>query len=1336
MVRPDSEKLANIAIVDDQPPPMPALGWDGLNPEGDEHRRQLFMLENQNRRRLLTRVDNRSPFPPGFMVGTSRDTIGGESCSLRNVFALADPSFPDFRSYFSRTHRTGGPQSNSDDGTNPLLRRTDQGRDGSQRISANPQIGLRIPDGLFGSSTGGRHVIDGPMGFLGELMEFLPIMGRNGQQAFHLQITGPGGSRDAREFGTIRGTRNEQRRDGPAQEPQHAVSFSIESTLDRYQEEARMIFGPSHVAEASKLNNAIIAKLTPAAMELEKKVKAEEAETQKRLEEERKKIEEERRLAREAKEAEEKAEREKKEAEEREAAERVASEAAANNAQAESAEAQEDSTAMEGVESTEPARPERSEAETVLASDEPRVMTTIRGEEVDVTELGIDPDYLAALPEEFREEVIAQTISTRRSQAREEATTGESTEVFQEFLDALPEELRLEIAQQERQEQRRRAREDQNRQVIPTGGLNPIEPDMDTASILLTFPPALREQVLMDQGEDIMDQLPPEMAAQARALTQHNHSVMTGRSPPGGVTRVPPPGPPGQPAGNKVQRRTVVQMLDKAGVATLLRLMFIAQQGSIRNYLFSVFADVCENRQNRLEVISTLLQILQDGSTDMSAVERSFGQLSLKARRPKDKDRDADQKTPQTLKRSMTTLATTSSTTQTNSETSPLLIVQQCLDLLVDLSTKNPHIPWLFLTEHEIVGSTLKRSLGRKGKGKDSKAHKYAINSLLSLLDRDLVMESSVVMTHLADLLNRVTLPLQNLERRRKDAEGAEEENKPAEALADQSVGTNPTSAGANNEPATVEAEQSENAAGDENAKEEEKKESSPKKVRQLQPPVIPAQNLTLAVRIFVARECSSKTFQNTISTIKNLSAIPGAKATFGQELVHQARLLSENIVSDLDELLPHIEKASSGTEIQGVALAKFSPGASEQNKLLRVLTALDHLFDNKKKTEESESDKSKDERADLVTSLYHNSTFSAMWEKLSACLSAIRKRENMLNVATILLPLIESMMVVCKNTTTGDNPSQSKEMVLSSPAPESRTASLFFNFTEDHRRILNELVRNNPKLMSGTFALLVKNPKVLEFDNKRNYFNRSVHSRSGNSQNRPSYAPLQLSVRREHVFHDSFKSLYFKSGDEMKFGKLNIRFHGEEGVDAGGVTREWFQVLSRQMFDANYVLFTPVSSDRTTFHPNKLSGINDEHLMFFKFIGRIIGKALYEGRVLDCYFSRAVYKRILGKSVSVKDMESFDPDYYKSLCWMLENDITDIITETFSVEDDEFGVTNVVDLIPSGREVAVTEENKHDYVRLVVEHKLLSSVKEQMESFLRGKFLRKHYLGEGLSLT
>ena len=327
----------------------------------------------------------------------------------------------------------------------------------------------------------------------------------------------------------------------------------------------------------------------------------------------------------------------------------------------------------------------------------------------------------------------------------------------------------------------------------------------------------------------------------------------------------------------------------------------------------------------------------------MDAVERSFGQLSLKAKKPREKD--ADPKTPQSLKRTLTTL-NPNVAAHTNSEISPLLIVQQCLDLLVELSTKNPHIPWLFLTEHDIVGSSLKRSASRKGKGKDSKSHKYAINSLLTLLDRELVMESSVVMMLLADLLYRLTLPLQNLVRRRKEAteqaksvdEGSNTAaGEPASAAAapitneNENAPTDPS----NTESATSQQPiESQAAAEAQGSVPPEKLEAvEKKKSKRMQVPVIPHYNLTLVIKIFVARECSSKTFQNTISAIKNLSAIPGAKIVFGQELVRQARLLSQNIVADLDDLYPHIEKAASGTEIQGVALAKFSPGASEQNK-------------------------------------------------------------------------------------------------------------------------------------------------------------------------------------------------------------------------------------------------------------------------------------------------------------------------------------------------------------------------------------------------------------------
>ena len=230
----------------------------------------------------------------------------------------------------------------------------------------------------------------------------------------------------------------------------------------------------------------------------------------------------------------------------------------------------------------------------------------------------------------------------------------------------------------------------------------------------------------------------------------------------------------------------------------------------------------------------------------------------------------------------------------------------------------------------------------------------------------------------------------------------------------------------------------------------------------------------------------------------------------------------------------------------------------------------------------------------------------------------------------------------------------------------------------------------------------------------------RRLHHRTGDARHFP-HSSLQLSVRRDQVFLDSYKHLYYKSAEEIKYGKLNIRFQNEEGVDAGGVTREWFQVLARQMFNADYALFNPVASDRTTFHPNSLSWVNPEHLNFFKFIGRMIGKALYENRVLDCHFSRAVYKKILGQAVSVKDMETVDLEYTKNLQWMLSNDITDIITETFSMVQDRFGVEETIDLIPNGRNIPVTEENKEEYVRKVIEYRLTGSVQEQVDNFLKG---------------
>ena len=108
-------------------------------------------------------------------------------------------------------------------------------------------------------------------------------------------------------------------------------------------------------------------------------------------------------------------------------------------------------------------------------------------------------------------------------------------------------------------------------------------------------------------------------------------------------------------------------------------------------------------------------------------------------------------------------------------------------------------------------------------------------------------------------------------------------------------------------------------------------------------------------------------------------------------------------------------------------------------------------------------------------------------------------------------------------------------------------------------------------------------------------------------------------------------------------------------------------------------------------------------------------------GRLLDAYFSRAFYKQILGKTVDMRDLESIDPEYHKSLQWMLDNDITDVIDQEFTIEDDQFGEKKVVELKEGGASISVTEENKEEYVRLVVGYRVENSIKDQIKSFLTG---------------
>lgn len=210
------------------------------------------------------------------------------------------------------------------------------------------------------------------------------------------------------------------------------------------------------------------------------------------------------------------------------------------------------------------------------------------------------------------------------------------------------------------------------------------------------------------------------------------------------------------------------------------------------------------------------------------------------------------------------------------------------------------------------------------------------------------------------------------------------------------------------------------------------------------------------------------------------------------------------------------------------------------------------------------------------------------------------------------------------------------------------------------------------------------------------------------------------IKVRRDHIFEDSYQEIMRQTPEDLK-KRLMIKFDGEEGLDYGGVSREFFFLLSHDMFNPFYCLFEYSSHDNYTLQINANSGINPEHLNYFKFIGRVVGLGVFHRRFLDAFFVGALYKMMLHKKVVLQDMEGVDAEFYRSLKWICDNDITDILDLTFSAEDERFGEIVEVDLKPDGRNIEVTEENKHEYVELISEWKISKRVEEQFKAFIDG---------------
>ncbi|KAI5187846.1 E3 ubiquitin-protein ligase HUWE1, partial [Nematocida homosporus] len=269
-----------------------------------------------------------------------------------------------------------------------------------------------------------------------------------------------------------------------------------------------------------------------------------------------------------------------------------------------------------------------------------------------------------------------------------------------------------------------------------------------------------------------------------------------------------------------------------------------------------------------------------------------------------------------------------------------------------------------------------------------------------------------------------------------------------------------------------------------------------------------------------------------------------------------------------------------------------------------------------------------------------------------------------------------------------------------------------FMEIIEKEKDLLNAFISLQPNLLFEAFKGLPSS--VLDFDNKRVFFYKLIKS---SDSARPE---VPLTVDRNHVFEDSFHGLMRLRGEEIRDARFNIKFAGERGVDAGGLTREWFGELSREMFNPGYALFDAIG---LAYQPSPNSHVNPEHLLYFKFIGRVLGKAVHDGATLDCHFTRAVYKRLLGRPVTLSDIEAVDPAFHRSLTWILNNEIDGVLDLTFAMEHERFGATEIVDLKPNGKDIAVTDANKQEYVDLTCAFKLSLLIDKQLAALSTGFF-------------
>ncbi|XP_033210790.1 probable E3 ubiquitin-protein ligase HERC4 isoform X2 [Belonocnema kinseyi] len=211
----------------------------------------------------------------------------------------------------------------------------------------------------------------------------------------------------------------------------------------------------------------------------------------------------------------------------------------------------------------------------------------------------------------------------------------------------------------------------------------------------------------------------------------------------------------------------------------------------------------------------------------------------------------------------------------------------------------------------------------------------------------------------------------------------------------------------------------------------------------------------------------------------------------------------------------------------------------------------------------------------------------------------------------------------------------------------------------------------------------------------------------------------LMLEVSRENIVDDTLRELsHYESRDLKK--PLRVKFRGEEAEDAGGVRKEFFMLLLKEILDTKYGMFKDYKETRTIW----FNEFSFEDVQMYYLIGVLCGLVIYNFIIINLPFPLALYKKLLQEPVGLGDINDMDPVFSKSLQDILDyerSDFEDVFGLNFEITREFYGAKKSVELIPGGSTIPVTLENKKEYVNLMVDYILNKSVEAQFTAFDKG---------------